>query len=180
MGVNPPADPEAEVVRQQFAKLYPGLAKLEAKQAELEKLLEHSGDYDSQLSHYWSSYGQSSVDRLFALAAESYGVQSLPEETKRILYATFSGFVNSSPEIENRYATDPKFVDEYWRAIQFSLIDPARRTASAQVLSRVPGNLPQDTPSGAVRTSSPAPQPKDLDERASQMWALFNQNKQNG
>ena len=173
VGVTPPADPQVESVRQQFARLYPGLAKLEEKYGDIEKVIERAGDYDSQLTHYWQSYGQNAVDRLFSLAKESTGGELTPE-TKRIIHSAFSGFVSSSPELEDQYARDPKFVDNFWRAFSSGLIDPVRRTVAASAVQRVAGNIPQDTPGGVPR-STPPPGPQSIDERAARAWAMYEQ-----
>ncbi len=173
VGVQQPANPEANAVKGQFGQLYPGLAKLEAAADELLALRERAGDMEQQSSHYWTSYGRQSMDRLFDHASKSLG-SPLTEEGKRALHSAFTGFVSSSPELTERYATDPTLVEEFWTNFTSSFIDPARRAASATVAGRAAAqaNLPQDAPSGAVRTT-PAPQPKDLDERAAQAWAHY-------
>lgn len=174
-GQQPPQNPEVEQVRSQFSTLYPGLAKMEQRAAELEALLERAGDIESQTTHYWQSYGRQSMDNLFKLAESSLGAP-LTDEGKRQLHTSFTGFVSSSPELTQRYANDPTIVDEFWKAFTSSFIDPARRAASSTTAARTQTALPQDTPSGGVRTSSPV-QMKSLDERADAAWALFQQKK---
>ena len=113
------------------------------------------------------------MDKLFDHASQSLGAP-LTEEGKRQLHASFVGFVQSSPEMTDRYANDPAIVEEFWKTFTSSFIDPVRRTAAAGIQSRAAGiqNLPQDTPSGAVRVGTPA-QPANLDERAAQAWAQY-------
>lgn len=178
VGVQPPQNPEVDQVRQQFAQLYPGLAKMEERSAQLEELLSRSGDLETQTSHYWQTYGRQTMDRLFEHAATSLG-SPLTEEGKRALHSSFVGFVQSSPEMQNRYASDPSMVEDFWKAFSSSFIDPVRRSASATVSGRAAVNLPQDTPSGAPR-AIPGPQPKDLDERAGAAWAQYQQLKGQG
>lgn len=175
VGVTPQADPEVEAVRQQFGKLYPGLAKMEEKVAQLEQLLERAGDMESQQNHYWTSYGRQTVDRLFDQAQTALGAP-LSEEGKRMLHASFVGFVQSSPEMTNRYSQDPSIVDDFVKAFTSNLIDPTRRSASAVVQQRTGTPLPQDTP-GGLPPSTPGPKPSNLDERAAQGWALWNNRK---
>lgn len=172
VGATPQGNPEVEAVRQQFASLYPGLAKMESQAAQLESLLERAGDLESQNSHYWTSYGRQTMDRLFNHASESIGTP-LNEEAKRFLHSSFVGWVQSSPELTERYSTDPTIVEDYWKAVSSSLIDPSRRQASATVAGRAPQGLPQDSPSGAPMIPG-APKPKDLDERGAMAWAAFN------
>ena len=175
VGVTPPQDAEVASVRQQFAKLYPGLAKLEDKADNLLGLGDRAGDMEAQVGHYWQSYGQQTMDRLFEQASTALG-GPLTDQAKRTLHAAFTGYVSSSPELEERYAHDPTIVQDFMKAFQASFIDPARRVAAATVTGRAATILPQDTPGGAPR-SSPVPQLKDLDERAAAGWALYNQPK---
>jgi hypothetical protein len=160
-------------VRNQFGQLYPGLAKLEERAADLMGLIDRAGDMESQNSHYWQTYGRQTMDRLFEHASTSLG-SPLTDEGKRSLHAAFSGFVTSSPELTARYANDPSLVDEFWKAFTSSFIDPVRRTASATVSGRVAGNIPQDTPGGAPHVN-PGPKPANLDDRASLAWTQYQQ-----
>lgn len=174
VGVQPPQNPEVSAVRQQFGGLYPGLTKLEEKADAIMQILDRAGDMESQNNHYWQSYGRQTMDRLFNHASESLGAP-LNDEAKRHLHSSFVGFVQSSPELADRYATDPTVVEDFWKVFTSSFIDPVRRTASAGLAGRtaaVPG-LPQDTPGGAPR-ATPVPQPQGLDERAAAAWAHYN------
>lgn len=175
VGATPPADPEIKAVRDQFGNLYPGLSKLEDRANEIFGMLEHAGDMDSQISHYWQNYGRQTMDRLFDHAATSLG-SPLTEEGKQTLHSAFTGFVASSPEMTARYANDPTIVQDFWKAFTSSFIDPARRSASATVAGRANVALPQDTPGGVPR-ATPAPKFDNLDDRAAAGWALFNQPK---
>jgi hypothetical protein len=174
-GQQPPQNPEIEIVKNQFKGLYPGLATLEEKAAQLEALLERAGDLENQNNHYWQDYGRRNVDNLFKLAETSLGSQ-LTDEAKRQLHSSFTGFVQSSPELTARYAQDPSIVEDFWKVFTSSFIDPARRVASATTVARVAGNIPQDTPSGSVPVSAPIA-PKNLDERAAAAWQLFQHKK---
>lgn len=172
VGVTPPQNPEVDAIRKQFGGLYPGLSKLEERAAQLEQLLERAGDMESQNEHYWSSYGRQTVDRLFSKAAEAIGAP-LSDEGKRLLHSSFVGFVQSSPENEQRYASDPTLVEDFVRMYSSSIIDPARRQASAAVIGRAPSGLPQDSFSG-IPVVAGAPKPQNLDERSAIAWAAFN------
>ncbi len=175
IGVTPPQDPEIAAVRGQFSKLYPGLTRIEDKAEALDAMLERAADQEAQTAHYWTTYGRQTMDRLFSHAEKSLG-SPLNDEGKRQLHASFTGFVQASPEMTSRYANDPSIVEEFWKQFTSSFIDPVRRSASAGVLNRAPGALPQDSPSGAPRVS-PGPQPQSLDERVALGWNLYNQNK---
>lgn len=173
IGVTPPANPEISAVKAQFAQLYPGLSKIEERAAQLEQLLERAGDLESQNDHYWQSYGRQTMDRLFTHASESMGAP-LTDEAKRQLHSSFVGWVQSSPELTDRYASDPSIVEDFWKAFTSSFIDPVRRTANAGIAGRAAGTpgLPQDTPSGAPR-ATPAPHMGSMDERAAAAWAQY-------
>jgi hypothetical protein len=174
VGVQAPQNPEVDAVRSQFSQLYPGLTKIEERAQEIMGILDRAGDLESQNDHYWQSYGRQTMDRLFTHAAESLGTP-LTDESKRQLHAAFTGFVSSSPELTARYANDPTLVQEFWKQFTSSFIDPVRRTASAAVVARAPGALPQDTPGGAPR-GTPAPTPANMDERAAAAWTMYQQN----
>ena len=167
-----PNDPQVDAVREQFSKLYPGLAKMEQRSADIERYIERAGDLEAQNSHYWQTYGRTQVDKLVGLANESIGVP-LNEEGKRVLVNSFIGFVQSSPEMTARYEQDPSLVVEFWKSYQSNFIDPVRRNSAASMAQRAPQGLPQDTPSGAPR-ATPAPQMNGLDERANAAWTYFN------
>jgi hypothetical protein len=176
VGVTPSnQNPEIESIRKQFGSLYPGLSKMEDRAEQLMQVLERANDLETQNSHYWQSYGRQTMDRLFSQATESLGTP-LTDEGKRLLHASFVGFVQSSPELQERYVSDPSIVQDFWRQYAAAFIDPIRRTSAAGVMGRAPGALPQDTPGGAPRTT-PAPQMANLDDRAAAAWAVYQQHK---
>lgn len=177
LGVSQPANPQIEQVKQQFSQLYPGISSLEEKAQAIQQLLERSQELEQQNTHYWQSYGRQTLDRLFNKAQETFG-QPLTDEAKRFLHSNFIGFIQSSPEMEQRYAQDPSIVEDFWRSFSSNFIDPARRVAAAGVQNRAPGALPQDTPSGAPR-STPPPQHAGLDDRVASAWAQYQQTANN-
>jgi hypothetical protein len=174
VGVQPPQNPEVTGIRSQFGQLYPGLAKLEERAQDLMGLIDRAGDIESQNAHYWQTYGRQTTDRLFTGAEKALG-SPLTEEGKRTLHHAFVGFVQSSPELTARYASDPSLVDEYLQVFTSSLIDPVRRGAAASVAGRVTGTaIPQDR-GGTVPPVSSGPKPANLDERVAQGWAQYQQ-----
>jgi hypothetical protein len=181
VGVTPQEDPEVSAVRNQFQKLYPGLSQLEQRAQDILNTIEQSGSIETQTRHYWGDYGRRTMDGLYDLANKSLG-GNLSEEGKRALHASFSGYVASSPELVERYMTDPTLVQEFWQQFEKSFIGPVRRTSAANVQTQTQNrNLPQDTPSGAPQIGgNQGPRPKDLDERAAMAWASFNANRSQG
>ena len=179
VGVEAPANPEIEQVRQQFGGLYPGLAKLEQRASDIERLIERANDLEVQTEHYWQTHGQRTMDTLFSKAAETYGAP-LTEEGKRSLHSSFVGWIQSSPELQERYVKDPSVVDDFWKAFTASFIDPARRTATATAVGRIPSGLPQDTATAITSNGAPAPKPANLDEAAQLAYARFQNFKAGG
>lgn len=176
-GVTPPPNPEVDAVKQQFYTLFPRLKQLEEAGDELLAIRERAGDLEAQNQHYWSSYAQSTMDKVYAKTADALGVP-LNEDAKRQLHSSFVGFVQSSPELNARYSSDPTIVEDFVKAFTSNFIDPVRRGASAAVTGRAAfgAALPQDTPSGAPR-ATPAPQLANLDERTNAAWAQYQQTR---
>lgn len=174
-GVTPPQNPEVEQVKSQFGNLYPGLAKIEDKAEAIMQIIERANDLQAQNEHYWSTHANRTMDSVYKAAETALGGQ-LNDDAKRHLYTSFIGYVQSSPELTQRYSQDPTIVDDFMRAFTSSFIDPVRRAASATVQGRAStiGGLPQDTPSGSVRTNN-APKPANLDERAQLAFELYKQ-----
>lgn len=173
-GVSQPTqNPEVAAVRAQFAQLYPGLVKMEERAAQLEQLLERAGDLESQNDHYWQTYGRQTMDKLFSSFSETLGAP-LTDEAKRQVHSSFVGWVQSSPELTQRYSSDPTIVNDFVKAFTSSFIDPVRRTATATVAGRAAAGaaIPRDTPAGAPRTA-PAPTLGNIDERAAAAWQLY-------
>lgn len=178
VGVQPqnPADAQAQTIKDQFYQLFPRLRELEEKGTDVLGLLDRAGDLESQTTHYWQSYGRQAVDRLYALASEGYGTP-LSETQKENLHALFVGYVQSSPERTQRYASDPRIVEDFWRDFSSNFIDPARRNAQVTMAGRAAGvPLPQDTSSGVPPVAG-APKPANLDERAALAWAQYQTTK---
>lgn len=176
VGVTPPQNPEQDEIKRQFFKVFPWAQKLEERFGDLEHVMERAGDFETQSNHYWTSYGRQTMDRLFDVAEKSLGTP-LTEEGKRQLHSSFTGFVQSSPELIQRYANDPTIVEDYWKSFTASFVDPVRRNSTATVAGRAAqvATLPQDTPGGMVRPGATQAQPKDLDERVAMGFARFQQ-----
>ncbi len=174
-GFGPQADPEVDGVRDQFGRLYPGLSKLEQRADQIFQMLEQAGDMQSQTNHYWTSYGQNAVNQLFSSAEADLGAP-LTDESKRTLHASFVGYIQSSPELVNTYASNPNFAKEYWKAFSSSFIDPVRRVSAASAQGRTQVPLPQDTPAAAPRVGQPE-KPSSLEDRVNRSWTAYNQTK---
>ncbi len=171
-GFEPPANPEVETVKNQFAQLFPALAKLtdDKKVEALLQLVEQSQDYEQQTNHYWQSFAQQRVGQLYQLAEQDIG-QQLSEAARGRLHASFRSYVESSPEAMQAYTSDPQFVSNFWKAWSSDFIEPVRRVSAASAQTRAGMPIPQDTP-GVPRTSGPA-NPQGIDERLNAGWAQY-------
>ncbi len=174
-GVQPPQNPEIDAVRNQFSKLYPGLSKIEGQAEKFEQLLTKIEALEAQNQHYWGSYAQNTVDRLYSVAEESLG-NALSPEAKNQLYSSFVGYMQTNPGLEQRYENDSaNLVKDFWKAFSSQFIDPHRRANTAAAAARVPSGLLQDSPGGAPQVTPPAKH-TSLEDRAQAAWATFKTN----
>lgn len=173
-GVTPQNRSEEEVIREQLFKVVPDLQKLVALREQLEGMASQREDLVEQNKHYWDSYNRTQMDKLYKAAEGTYG-NALTDGQRNYLKAAFVGWASNDPDLAARYQTDPSLIEEFWREFSSSFIEPARRQATANVATRVPANLPQDNPSGALRTSPVPEQDKSLDGTVDRAWATFKQ-----
>ena len=172
-GVTPPPNQEHGNIRQQFDEVFgPGASEFLAQREHMQQVAAEMQELRQAVDHIWRNHGRQSMDRIYSQASETLG-GPLTDEGKRALHAAFTGWIQSSPEYAQRYVDDPSVVDEFWKTLSSTLVDPVRRSAQAQTISRAPGALPQDTPAG-VPTPGPAPKPANMDERMEQAWASYN------
>ena len=179
VGVTPPPNQEHGAIRQQFDQVFgEGASSLFEKREQIEQYLERMQSVEAAMDHIWQSHAQQSMDRIYSHAEETLGAP-VPPEGKRALHAAFTGWVQSYPEHEARYnRNDPTLVDEFWKTMASTLVDPARRTAAVGVASRGMQALPQDTPAG-VPSPGLAPKPANLDERSNIAWAQYQSANRN-
>lgn len=171
-GLQAPPDPEVEEIRQRFGQVFPGLSRMESQAEKLEQYIEKIADLEAAVDHIWQNHSRQSVGRIFENAEKTLG-SPLTEEGKRALHAAFAGYVQSNPEYQQRYVDDPSIVDEFWKTLSSTLVDPARRATAAAAATRTPGALPQDTPAGVPAPLSSVPKPDGLDERAKLAYQMF-------
>lgn len=127
------ADPENDAIRASFAKLYPGLAKMEAMSDKLTRAAEF--DYDgvtTSQQQTWIAHGNQVLQTLATEIKEAYGGAELtPKALKRIQHA-FVTEVAEDPQIKARYeAGDMTIVAEFVKDYTGSNLDPYRRSTAA-------------------------------------------------
>lgn len=182
VGVQPQNEEDAQIaaIQAQFRRVYPDLAQMNERAKDILGMLEARGDYDTAIQHQWQSYGRQSMERLFALAEKSYG-QPLSDQQKQRLHGQFSGYVQSSPDVLQRYASDPSLVDEFWQDFENAFVSPVRRSQHAAVQSQAETRPPLPRDTSAVPPGIPAvQQPKDIDQRVQGAWHAFNAVKNQG
>ncbi|MCA1841302.1 MAG: cytochrome P450, partial [Actinobacteria bacterium] len=178
-GVVPQEETRADQIKEQFFGLFPQFKGLTPENIEkLMGLLDSHGTLQADNELRWQAHSQSKLTELYGL-----GVQAgLPDndQVRGMLHTALIGYLSANPQEQRRFAADPGFIPEFFKAYSAAMIDPLRRTQAAAIQGRVAPALPQDTPSGAVRTATPGIKPKDLTERAALSWTAFNQSKNGG
>ena len=183
-GVEPQEHPDVAQVKQDFAKVFPHLAKLNDERTvqrltdaqandRLEQLQREVAQLRARDSHYWDSHTRQAINTLFTAVEKGIG-NELSNDAKRAIHGSFVGYVRTNPQVAARYTQDPtSVVNEYWKTLQTTLVDPVRRAQAAAVQSgAAPAPVPQDKPSGAPRTTPP-PVPKSLDDAVKGSWQAY-------
>lgn len=180
-GVRPPSapeDPETAAIRQQFQKLYPGLAKLESMADKFERL----ADFDpstvtAQTEHYWSSLGNQTLSQLDAKVKDVVGGDLTPR-AQMFMHQAFITFVQSDRELQSRYAAqDPALLTEFLQEYQNGILDPYRRKVTTAQAPR--NEAVRRMPRGGAGTSAiPGGTPNripvaDTDEFHKSAWENF-------
>lgn len=171
-GVVPPENPQIDEVKKQFGQVFPGLNEMESLAPQIKEFLAQREEIEQLRNHVWGVYNRNAMDRLYKNAESTYG-QPLNEDARRTLGASFVGFLQSNPDAYERYQSDPSVVDEFWKSFEARFVNPVRRSGIADTVNRIPGALPQDTPSGAVAPSGGQVQPRNTDERMAMALAAY-------
>lgn len=171
-GVVPPENPQFDEVKKQFGQVFPGLNEMETLAPQIKEFLAQREEIEQLRQHVWGVYNRNAMDRLYKNAETTYG-QPLSEDARRTLGSSFVGYLQSNPEAYERYQSDPSIVDEFWQSFEARFVSPVRRNATVDTLNRIPGSLPQDTPSGAVSMSGGPQKPASTDERLAMALAAY-------
>ena len=160
----PPVDPETAQIREQFNKLFPGLAKLEGLQEKLERLagvdfeaLQSSVQATNQ--QVWEAHGAAMLRTLVDKASEAYGGQTLEPKAQKRLANAFAFELQEDPEMRARYeAGDVSVIDEFLKDYTGTLLDPYRKaTAAAAAPATIAARrLPRGGGSSAIVGARPA------------------------
>lgn len=174
----PQDDPQTAAIRDQFKKLFPNLSQFEELDpSQLKELLASAPQQKQQWEQHWSNIGQNTLRTLHSKVTEVYG-EKVDPVTRGVFESAFISWVERDPQARERYfGQDPQLVEDFWKRTTAAVLDPVRRSASAQVAQRVDRaqrlpSVPRST--NAIGTPRP-PKPKNEDEMHDAAWNALNQ-----
>ena len=160
VGVNPKSaeDTQVEEVRAQFAKLFPGLAKLTEEQIDrVLKVAETSGTLEETTKHYWVNHSRGMLSSLNEAVADEIGGE-LTERQQKVLAAAYVREAENDPEFMKRHdAGDKTLITEFVKQWVEDWFKPVQRQITAQEVGRA-----RRVPSGKDRSINTGA-PKKID-----------------
>lgn len=179
-GVNPkaPEEAEAEEIKAAFAKMFPGLAKLDDKAIErLLSVAEHSDKLQETTSNYWRNHGRQMIGKASERIAEDLGGGELSATQQKRIAREYIAFIEETDgAIDRHEAGDEKLVEEFTKAFLGEWKDSIRRSVTTSEVSR---NRP--VPSGKGRTAVPAQRKKiDFNDPKAVEDAMVESYRDNG
>lgn len=142
-GLSKPSKQEQdeEEVKEQLARLYPGLKNL----GQIEEL---QRDLEEQQIQAQADHSRRMIDRIYEGVAAEYG--ELSERQKRRIDAIYLYDNHHVPGFHERHAKgDPALIAEFVKAMVEDLVDPIKKKVTASEASRfrpVPGGRDRSTP----------------------------------
>lgn len=173
-----PVDPEIAQIRQQFERVYPGLAKLEAMADKLAGLSDFDPSVVTQSQERaYEVLGNQTLARVHEQAAKLFGGELKPL-AKQSLEATFGLWIYNNQDLHGRYeAQDPRLIQEFFQQYQEGILDPFRRqsTTAQAPRDRAITRLPR-AGSGAPQVPGQRTlQPTDSEEYHGAAFRALNQ-----
>jgi hypothetical protein len=151
-------DPESDAVRAQFAKLYPGLAKMEAMADKFEKIagFDFDGIKNSQ-EQVWVARGNQVLSTLADKVKAAYGGAELSPKALQRISSAFVSEVNDDADMRARYENgDMSIIEDFIKDYTSGILDPYRRSTSAAAAPRqFASKLPRGGGSSAVVGNKP-------------------------
>ena len=171
-GVLPPQNPEIDQVKNQFKQVFPELSEIGSQSEAIKELIALKDELRAAMQHQWATHNRSAMSSLYKLADATYG-NPLNDDAKHALGSSFVGYLQSNPDAYDQYQQDPvTVVENFWKAFTDRFISPIQRAQTVATQGRIAGNIPQDTPSGAIPVSSPV-KPQNTDERMAAALATY-------
>jgi hypothetical protein len=169
----PQDDRETQLIREQFSKMFPNLAKLnELNVDQLSQVLNTAPQQQQQWEQYWQNIGQNTLRGLQSKITEVYG-EKVDPVTRGVFESAFISYVERDPDARERYLSqDPSLVEDFWKRATAAVIDPVRKSAAAQVAQRVQRveRLPSAQRSNTAIPGQKPPKPKTEDEMHDAAW----------
>ncbi len=155
-GVAPQSEDDAQssAIRAQFAKIFPGLAKLTDEQiAKVLATAERGDNLDAATNHHWQTHSRNMLGQLSTELGDAIGGEPTERQSRAVSQA-FANLIESDPEMLARYeAGDPKLVKEFVAQWKEDWYDTARRQVTADSLNRA-RRVPNGRDRSAVGTNS--------------------------
>lgn len=179
-GALPPQNQEHDQVRNQFKTVFPELDELGSNAAAIKELIALKDELRAAMQNQWATHNRNAINGLYKAAEATYGT-SLNEDARRALGSSFVGHLQSNPDIYEQYQQDPAgVVEEYWKGFTERFISPIQRAQTVATIGRIPQNIPQDTPSGALPTSVPQTKFATQEDRLNAALASYKTNTKQG
>ncbi len=155
-GVVPQSEDETQnaAIRAQFAKIFPGLAKLTDEQiAKVLATAERGDNLDAATNHHWQTHSRNMLGQLSTELGDAIGGEPTERQSRAVAQA-FANLCEADPEILARYeAGDPKLIKEFVAQWKEDWYDTARRQVTADTMNRQ-RRVPNGRDRSAVGTGS--------------------------
>lgn len=129
---------EAAAIREQFAKVFPHLAKLTDEQ--IDKLIagsESAGSAQQVVDHHWTQHARQTLDNVLTAVTEAQGLDELSPRLSKRVEDLFISWVESDEAVLKRYmAGDKKLVEEFVASYTEDFVTPARRQTTNDEVKR--------------------------------------------
>ena len=142
-----PVDAEEKQIREAFAQLYPGLAKLTDEQiGKLLALSEKAQTFEETSTHIWDKHSRQMIDSVIGKVAERLGGKDgkLSDRQRKAVVRFYVGEAEADENFLSRHTDgDPTLVDEVVNAFVEDWFEPARRSVTATEVQRTSRRVPR-------------------------------------
>lgn len=151
----PENDEEARIVREQFAKVFPKLAKLaDNENIDVDKLVEllnNSANIKQTTDNYWVEKGQQVVDTIVDEIQKELGGDLSEDQYDDLAHAYVRFVARGGEPMRLRHEREPmKLAKEFAKGYIEKWFAPARRKVTQQAVDRNGRRLPQGSRSAPV------------------------------
>lgn len=181
MGLEKPADPRIEQVRQEFLQVFPEYQQLSELAAALQQsgmtpqqFMQHFGELNASADYQWRIFGQSMVRTASDAVRTAFGLGGdvkLPDKTTRMINSMFREFAQDEANRDRYLNNDPTLAEDFAKDV-LDAITPFRTQHLTQQAQQATSRakLPRGGSEGAPITNVEKPDgPKSTREAASRM-----------